>query len=83
MPRPSVASPAYINGWRSRTCPSKPWRSWVFAKAPSGMTPLLDIVTFIPKILYRIQVKFIKKKNAFQQFQIFQISIELIGREYQ
>jgi len=32
MPRPSVASPAYINAWRSR----------IFANAASGMTPFLD-----------------------------------------
>jgi len=24
MPDPDPASPDYINGWRSRTCPSKP-----------------------------------------------------------
>jgi len=42
MPDPDPASPTYINGWRSRTCPSKPWRSWVFANAASGMTPFLD-----------------------------------------
>ena len=50
MPDPDPASPDYINGWRSRTCPSKPWRSWVFAIAASGMTHLQDKVTIIPKI---------------------------------